>query len=123
MERGKRYIKVARHSADYNKIKKMAEDYGVDKNAMFLTLLKQYEIQQDVIDNIKKSLSDEENLMTIKEYVKGRENVYANPLVRELPKHSDAANRTASAMLEVIKTLGHKKTTGSKLEGLLNDEE
>ena len=114
---------MARHSADYNKIKKMAEDYGVEKNAMFLTLLKQYEIQQDVIDNIKKSLSDEENLMTIKEYVKGRENVYANPLVRELPKHSDAANRTASAMLEVIKTLGHKKTTGSKLEGLLNDEE
>ena len=107
----------------YNTLVRMAKDYGVEKNAMFLTALRQYAAQQKVIEDINTILNDEETLMTTKEYVKGRENVYSHPLVKELPKHSDAANRTASLILDIIKTLGHKKQTGSKLEGLMNDDD
>ncbi len=114
---------MASKGTTYAKLKRMAKDYGVDKNAMFVTALEQYAVQQKVIENINLILSDSEDLMTTKEYVKGRENVYSHPLVKELPKHSDAANRTANLMLDIIKTLGHKKQTGSKLEGLMNDDE
>lgn len=114
---------MEKHTATYNKLKRMAKEYGVDKNALFLSALNQYSVQQKVIDDINRILSDEDSLMTTKEYVKGRENVYANPLVRELPKHADAANRTVNVMLDIIKTLGHKKQTGSKLEGLMMDDD
>lgn len=114
---------MAKNGKTYREIMKMAKEYGVEKNALFLTALKQYDVQQKVIDDINIVLSEEDNLMTTKEYVKGRENIYANPLVKELPKHADAANRTAGILLDIIKTLGHKKTTGSKLESLMLDDE
>ena len=113
---------MARKTQTYAALVAMAKDYGVDTNALFLTALNQYCTQQKVIEQIQKILLEEDSLLTKKEYVKNRENVYAHPLIRELPKHSDAANRTASVILDIIKTLGHKKTTSGKLESLMNDE-
>ena len=40
--------------------------------------------------------------------MKGENNDYAAPLVKELPKHSDAANRTAGTILDIIVKLGRK---------------
>lgn len=114
---------MARKTKKYRNLVQMAEDYGVADNALFLSALDQYCTQQKVIDGINEVLSDSETLLTTKEYVKNRENVYAHPLIRELPKHSDAANRTANTMLDIIKTLGHKKSGGGKLEQFLNDAE
>lgn len=99
----------------------MAVDYGVDKNAMFIAAANQYALQQRVIDNIKNALDAEDSLMTTKEYVKGRANVYANPLVRELPKHADSANRTAQTMLDIIKALGKEKKVEDRLTQLMNE--
>ena len=113
---------MARKTQTYAALVSMAKDYGVDTNALFLTALNQYCTQQKVIEQIQKILLEEDSLLTKKEYVKNRENVYAHPLIRELPKHSDAANRTASVILDIIKTLGHKKATSGKLESLMNDE-
>lgn len=113
---------MARKTKTYAALIAMAKDYGVDTNALFLTALNQYCTQQKVIEQIQKILLEEDSLLTKKEYVKNRENVYAHPLIRELPKHSDAANRTAGVILDIIKTLGHKKTTSGKLESLMNDE-
>lgn len=115
---------MARKNKTYREMVEMAKSYGVENNAMFLTALNQYCTQQKVIETINKVLLEEDSLITTKEYVKNRENVYAHPLIRELPKHSDAANRTASVILDIIKTLGHKKsTTGGKLDELLNAED
>ena len=114
---------MARKGKTYTAIMKMAADYGVEKNALFLTALSQYCTQQKVIEQIQQILLEEDSLLTKKEYVKNRENVYAHPLIRELPKHSDAANRTAGVILDIIKTLGHKKAASGKLESLMNDDE
>ena len=114
---------MARKTKTYKDLVTMAEEYGVADNALFLTALNQYCTQQKVIDTINKVLNEEDRLITTKEYVKNRENVYAHPLIRELPKHSDAANRTASIILDIIKTLGHKKASGSKLDEFLKDDE
>lgn len=99
----------------------MAENYGVNENAMFLAAANQYALQQRVINNIKDALDEEDTLMATKEYVKGRENIYAHPLVKELPKHADSANRTAQTMLSIIETLGREKPPESKLAAMRDE--
>lgn len=100
----------------------MAKQYGVDDNAVFVVAASQYALQQRVISNIKDALDAEDSLMSTKEYVKGRENIYAHPLVKELPKHADSANRTAQTILNIIETLGKKeKKSGSKLGALMDE--
>ena len=83
----------------------MAKQYGVNDNAVFVA-----------------ALDAEDSLMSTKEYVKGRENIYAHPLVKELPKHADSANRTAQTILNIIETLGKKKKDpGGKLGALMDE--
>ena len=101
---------------------KMAKKYSVEKNAMFQAAANQYALQQRVIDNIKRVLDEEDTLMATKEYVKGRENIYAHPLVKELPKHADSANRTAQIMLTIIETLGKEKPDSKSKLGALRNE-
>lgn len=105
------------------RLKRMAKEYGCEDNALFSTALEQYIVQQRVIDVIRTEL-DEEGLSVSKEYVKGRENVYAHPLVKELPKHSDSANRTADLLLRIINTCGTKKEDeGDGFEGFVNERD
>ncbi len=92
----------------YEDLVKMAERYGVADNALFLAAANQYAVQLKVIELIQGAI-DEANLTTTKTYLAGTENLYANPLVRELPKHSDAANRTLGTMLDIIVKLGREK--------------
>lgn len=100
---------------------RMAEKYGVADNALFVSAVKQYALQMKVIETIQNSL-DQADMTTTKSYVKGIENVYANPLVRELPKHSDAANRTAQTMLDIIKKLGVERPVSGKLSEMMADD-
>ena len=85
----------------------MAKLYGVDQNALFLAAAKQYDLQQRVIELLKAGIEEGE-LTTSKTYISGQANDYAAPLVKELPKHSDAANRTAGIILDIIVKLGQK---------------
>ena len=52
--------------------------------------------------------------------MKGRENVMANPLVKELPKHMDSANKTLGMMLNIIEGMGGVRKKG-KLDELMNE--
>ena len=99
---------MAKKTATYDELLKMAKSYGVDQNALFLAAAKQYDLQQRVIDLLKEGIEDGE-LTTSKTYIAGQSNDYAAPLVKELPKHSDAANRTAGIILDIIVKLGQKK--------------
>ena len=99
---------MAKKTATYNELLKMARSYGVDQNALFLAAAKQYDLQQRVIDLLREGI-EEGDLTTQKTYLKGQANDYAAPLVKELPKHSDAANRTAGTILDIIVKLGQKK--------------
>ena len=91
----------------YDKLLRMAKQYGVDQNALFLAAAKQYALQQRVIEMMKQGIEDGD-LTTSKTYIAGQSNDYAAPLVKELPKHSDAANRTAAIILDIIVKLGRK---------------
>ena len=96
----------------YRKILKMAKDYGIDKNALFLAAAEQYAVQQKVIDMIKAEIETAESMTTEKTYLKGQKNEYAAPLVRELPKHADSATRTLISMVDIIHKLGKKPDEG-----------
>lgn len=113
---------MAKPKITYAKLIKMAEAYGVSDNALFIAAASQYELQQRIIADIKEAL-DNDSMIITKEYVKGRENACANPLIRELPKHSDSANKTLSAMLDIINKLGHEpvEKKESLLGSLMND--
>ena len=112
---------MARKPKTYNDLLKMAKSYGVDKNALFLTAAKQYDLQQRVIEMLKAGIEEGE-LTTSKTYISGQANDYAAPLVKELPKHSDAANRTAAVILDIIVKLGKKpEEKADDLELDLND--
>ena len=102
----------------YDELLRMAKQYGVDQNALFLAAAKQYDLQQRVIEMLKAGIEDGE-LTTSKTYIAGQANDYAAPLVKELPKHSDAANRTAAVILDIIVKLGKKpeeKSDGLELD-------
>ena len=98
---------MAKTATTYDELLKMAKSYGVDKNALFLAAAKQYDLQQRVIEMLKEGIEDGD-LTTQKTYLKGEKNDYAAPLVKELPKHSDAANRTAAVILDITVKLGQK---------------
>jgi hypothetical protein len=99
---------MAKKITTFDELLKMAKSYGVENNALFLAAAKQYDLQQRVIEMLKEGIEDGE-LTTSKTYIKGENNDYAAPLVKELPKHSDAANRTAGTILDIIVKLGQKK--------------
>jgi len=98
---------MAKVKQTYPELLKMAKQYGVENNALFLAAAEQYDLQQKVIMMLKAGI-DDGDLTTSKTYIKGENNEYAAPLVKELPKHSDAANRTAGIILDIIVKLGRK---------------
>ena len=99
---------MAKNVTTYDELLRMAKSYGVDQNALFLAAAKQYDLQQRVIELLKEGI-EEGDLTTQKTYISGQSNDYAAPLVKELPKHSDAANRTAGIILDIIVKLGQKQ--------------
>ena len=106
---------MAKKGTTFDELLKMARSYGVDNNALFLAAAKQYDLQQKVIEMLKEGIEDGD-LTTQKTYLKGQANDYAAPLVKELPKHSDAANRTAGTILDIIVKLGKPPAEDNGLE-------
>ena len=106
---------MAKKTATYDELLKMAKSYGVENNALFLAAAKQYDLQQKVIDLLREGI-EEGDLTTQKTYISGQANDYAAPLVKELPKHSDAANRTAGTILDIIVKLGKPPAEDKGLE-------
>lgn len=84
-------------------IKKLAEDSGVQSNFFFLTTFERYETQIQLFARLKKTVEEEDTFVT-KEYVKGRENVYLHPAIKELNNTVESCNRTVSTLLRIIRT-------------------
>lgn len=111
---------MARKTKTLLDLEKMAKEYNVQNNALFRAAINQYALQLRVIEDIKKAI-DEDDVTVKKEYVKGRENAYASPAVKELPRHADSANKTAALILDIIKSLGKKKKPESKMDEMRNE--
>ena len=82
---------------------RMAEEGGVEQNFFFVTTLERYKTQLSVLDRLREEIDGGE-LLVKKEYVKGRENLVANPAIGEYNKTSTAANQTAQTLIRIITT-------------------
>lgn len=111
----------AQKTVTFDDLMNLARRYQVDTNEMFISCANQYAMQVNIINKMKEAIENDEMVVT-KEYVKGRENVMANPIIKELPKHYDSANKTLGMMLGIIDSMGSKsERKQSKLEELMNE--
>ena len=99
-------------------ILKLAEESGVQNNFFFSTTFDRYLTQIAILEDLKKQIAESEALVT-KEYVKGRENVYTTPAIREYNRTTDSANKTVSCLINIIK--GFKgESSGKDVDPLLS---
>ncbi len=88
-------------------ILKIAEQYGVEKNFLFITTFKRYVTQLKILTDLEKAINDNGATVT-KEYVKGRQNLYTNPAIKEYNNAVNSANKTVSTLMSIIKTNSNK---------------
>lgn len=83
---------------------RIAEQYGVEQNFLFLTTFKRYQVQISILNELEQKIKQDGSLVT-KEYVKGRENVYTHPAIGEYNKTSTSANQTVATLIKIFKSL------------------
>ena len=81
---------------------RIAEESGVQSNFFFITTVKRYQVQLNMLTELEKKMKDDGMLVT-KEYVKGRKNLYSNPALKEYNATTDSANRTVATLMKIIK--------------------
>lgn len=84
------------------KILVIAEEYGVNSNFLFINTFKTYLVQLQILQDLEKAIN-EDGAITTKEYVKGRENIYTHPAIREYNNTVNSANKTVSTLMKIIK--------------------
>ena len=85
-------------------ILRIAEQHGVEQNFFFLTTLKRYQVQLQILNDLEKTIKQDGILVT-KEYVKGRKNVYSHPAISDYNRTTDSANKTVVTLMKIITTL------------------
>lgn len=101
-----------------DKILEQAQERGVSSNFFFVTTFKRYQVQMKILGDLEKAIAEYGATVT-KEYVKGRQNLVANPAISEYNKTATAANGTVGTLINIIKTLSDESESGSKLQDLI----
>lgn len=96
---------MAKKKLTYKELIRMAEAYGVESNPLFTSAAERYVAMTETIAMLREDIN-ERGVSVSHVNVKGEENIDVNPLVPQLPKYVDTANKTLSAMLEVIQKAG-----------------
>lgn len=101
---------MARTKKDAQALKRQASEIlkdaarlGLSDNFLFQTTFKRYQTQIKILDDLEKAIEEYGPTVT-KEYVKGRENLTANPAITEYNKTSTAANGTVATLLNILKS-------------------
>lgn len=102
-----------------DRILEQAEQKGVSSNFFFKTTFKRYQVQMKILSDLEKSI-EEYGATVTKEYVKGRQNLVANPAITEYNKTATAANGTVSTLINIMKTLSDEGQSGGRLQDLIN---
>jgi len=110
---------MAKKKLSYREIMKLAEVYGVKDNVLFVSAADRYAEQMKLIGEIQASLGEGLLMETIGSM--GQKKVEANPLVAQLPKYNDTANKTLGLMLDIIEKLGTAAPAGDKLGEFLSE--
>ena len=99
---------MAKVVTSYRKLIRFGKIFGVETDEDYKAAAQTYAEEAELIGKMRAQL--EEDGMTVKkEYVKGRENVCVHPLVQEIPKHVDCANRTLGILGDIIERRGKKR--------------
>lgn len=101
-----------------NKILEQAQERGVSSNFFFVTTFKRYQVQMRILSDLESAINEYGATVT-KEYVKGRQNLVANPAITEYNKTSTAANGTVGTLINIIKALSDEPKDGGRLSELL----
>lgn len=102
-----------------NRLLEQAEERGVSSNFFFVTTFKRYQVQMKILSDLEESIKAYGATVT-KEYVKGRQNLVANPAITEYNKTATAANGTVATLINIIKTLTDEEKTGGRLQDLID---
>lgn len=89
------------------KLIELGRRYKVDKEEDFVASAKTFIQEAQLIAKMREQLKAD-GLTVEKEYVKGRANLSAHPLIAEIPKHVDCANRMLICMGNIIEARGEK---------------
>lgn len=101
-----------------NEILARAEERGVQSNFFFVTTFKRYQVQMKILTDLEKAIKDYGTTVT-KEYVKGRQNLVANPAIGEYNKTATAANGTVATLMKIIESLTEEEPEGGGLQALI----
>ena len=110
---------MAKVKQSFDEIMELAEQYGVKDNVLFVSAADRYAGQIRIIQEMQESVAG--GLLMTSVGSKGQEKVETNPLVAQLPKYNDTANKTLSIMLDIIGKLGREAPAGDKLGEFLNE--
>ena len=110
---------MAKKKLTFDEIMDLADQYGVKDNILFVSAAKRYAGQLEMIEKMQEALKD--GLYIEKINTNGAKNLEANPLVSQLPKYNDTANKTLSAMLDIISKLGTPAPAGDNLGEFLSE--
>lgn len=103
-----------------NEVLKQAEERGVSSNFFFVTTFKRYQVQMKILADLEGAINEHGATVT-KEYVKGRQNLVANPAITEYNKTATAANGTVSTLINIIKTLSSEPDAVDALSEFLEN--
>lgn len=103
-----------------NKLLEQAQERGVSSNFFFVTTFKRYQVQMRILSDLERAI-EEHGATVTKEYVKGRQNLVANPAITEYNKTSTAANGTVATLINIIKTLSDESESMDALAEFLRN--
>ena len=110
---------MAKKKLSFDEIMELAEQYGVKDNVLFVSAAERYAGQMKIIEEIQEALKA--GLLIKTTGSMGQEKVDTNPLVPQLPKYNDTANKTLGVMLDIIGKLGTAAPAGDKLGEFLSE--
>lgn len=97
---------MARAVTSLKKLMELGERYRVAVDEDYVAAAKTYAEEVALIASMRAQLKAD-GMTVSKEYVKGRGNVCVHPLVPEIPKHIDCANRTLAILANIIDKRGN----------------
>ena len=100
-----------------NEILARAQEKGVQSNFFFVTTFKRYQVQMKILADLERAINEYGATVT-KEYVKGRQNLVANPAITEYNKTATAANGTVATLMNIIKSVP-AEDSGKGLAGIM----
>ena len=114
----KRIVKNMTLQEQAQEILRRATEKGVSSNFFFVTTFKRYQVQLKILTDLEEEMKKTGTMIT-KTYVKGRENLCANPAIAEYNKTSTAANSTVDKLVRIMEKLSEEPVKESKLYKLM----